>query len=121
MYCGDLPPAEVFDRLKKNANAVLIDVRTQPEWTFVGLPQVDRLVKVAWQVYPMMDVNANFVDEVKARGLSPDTEIFLICRSGARSASAALSMVGNVPAFPGPRAEDDYDQENQDQEFPRLG
>jgi rhodanese-related sulfurtransferase len=92
MYCGDLPPAEVFDRLKKNANAVLIDVRTQPEWTFVGLPQVDRLVKVAWQVYPMMDVNANFVDEVKARGLSPDTEIFLICRSGARSASAATAL-----------------------------
>ena len=92
MYRGDLPPSDVFERLQKNANAVLIDVRTQPEWTFVGLPQVDRLVKVAWQVYPTMDVNASFVDDVKARGLSPDTEIFLICRSGARSASAATAL-----------------------------
>jgi len=92
MYRGDLPPAEVFDRLKANANAVLIDVRTQPEWTFVGLPQVDRLVRVAWQVYPMMDINAKFVDDVKAMGLAPDTEIFLICRSGARSASAATAL-----------------------------
>lgn len=92
MYRGDLPPADVFERLKANANAVLIDVRTQPEWTFVGLPQVDRLVKVAWQVYPMMDVNASFVEDVKARGLAADTEIFLICRSGARSASAATAL-----------------------------
>jgi rhodanese-related sulfurtransferase len=92
MYRGDLPPTEVFTRLKSNPNSVLIDVRTQPEWTFVGLPQVDRLVKVAWQIYPLMDINARFVEEVKARGLSPDTEIFLICRSGARSASAATAL-----------------------------
>lgn len=92
MYRGDLPPGEVYERLKANADAVLIDVRTQPEWTFVGLPQVDRLVKVSWQVYPTMDINASFVDEVKARGLSPDTELFLICRSGARSASAATAL-----------------------------
>jgi rhodanese-related sulfurtransferase len=92
MYRGDIPPQEAFDRLKKNANAVLIDVRTQPEWTFVGLPQVDRLVRVSWQVYPMMEVNADFVANVKAMGISPDTEIFCICRSGARSASAATAL-----------------------------
>lgn len=92
MYRGDLPPAEAFDRLKSNANAVLIDVRTQPEWTFVGVPQVERLVRVSWQVYPMMEVNSNFATEVKAMGLAPDTEIFCICRSGARSASAATAL-----------------------------
>jgi rhodanese-related sulfurtransferase len=92
MYRGDIQPAEAFERLKKNASAVLIDVRTQPEWTFVGVPQVERLMRVSWQVYPQMDVNANFATDVEAMGLSKDTEIMCLCRSGARSASAATAL-----------------------------
>lgn len=92
MYRGDLPPAEAYERLRQNPNAVLIDVRTQPEWTFVGLPQVERLLRISWQVYPHMEVNSRFADEVKAMGLSPDTEILCICRSGARSSSAATAL-----------------------------
>ena len=92
MYRGDIPPAEAYSRLKNNAQAVLIDVRTQPEWTFVGVPQVERLVRLSWQVYPSMDVNANFVKEVEAAGIPKDTEILCICRSGARSASAATAL-----------------------------
>jgi len=92
MYKGDLPPSEAHARLKSNPAAVLIDVRTQPEWTFVGVPQVERLVRLSWQVYPTMDVNARFVEEVQALGLPPDAEIFCICRSGARSASAATAL-----------------------------
>ena len=92
MYKGDLPPPEAHARLKANPAAVLIDVRTQPEWTFVGVPQVERLVRLSWQVYPTMDVNARFVEEVQALGLPPDAEIFCICRSGARSASAATAL-----------------------------
>jgi rhodanese-related sulfurtransferase len=67
-------------------------VRTQPEWTFVGVPQVDRLIRLSWQVYPQMDVNARFVEDVDAANLPKDTEIFCICRSGARSASAATAL-----------------------------
>jgi rhodanese-related sulfurtransferase len=92
MYREDLPPAEVYSRLKANPQAVLIDVRTQPEWTFVGVPQVDRLIRLSWQVYPQMDVNARFVEDVDAASLPKDTEIFCICRSGARSASAATAL-----------------------------
>jgi rhodanese-related sulfurtransferase len=92
MYQGDITPAEAFERLKKNANAVLVDVRTQPEWTFVGVPQVDRLVRLSWQVYPQMEINANFVEEIEGMSLSKDTEILFLCRSGARSASAATAM-----------------------------
>jgi rhodanese-related sulfurtransferase len=87
-----LNPTEAFERIKKNPNAVLIDVRTQPEWTFVGLPQVERLMRVSWQVYPHMEVNGKFADEVKTMGLGNDAEIFCICRSGARSASAATAL-----------------------------
>lgn len=92
MYRGDVAPKEAYERLQKNASAVLVDVRTQPEWTFVGVPQADRLVRVSWQVYPQMEVNGRFVEEVKAMGLSPDTEILCICRSGARSSSAATAL-----------------------------
>ncbi len=92
MYKGDITPSEAHQQLKSNSSAVLIDVRTQPEWTFVGVPQVDRLVRLSWQVYPTMDVNARFVEEVKALGLPADTEILFLCRSGARSASAATAL-----------------------------
>jgi rhodanese-related sulfurtransferase len=92
MYRGDVLPPEAHERLKKNANAVLIDVRTQPEWTFVGVPQVDRLVRLSWQVYPQMEINSRFVDEVEGMSLPKDTEILCICRSGARSASAASAL-----------------------------
>ena len=92
MYRGDLAPKDALERLQKNPSAVLIDVRSQPEWTFVGVPQVDRLMRVSWQVYPHMEVNGKFADEVKAMGLGDDAEIFFICRSGARSASAANAL-----------------------------
>jgi rhodanese-related sulfurtransferase len=92
MYQGDIPPTEAHQRLKGNSAAVLIDVRTQPEWTFVGVPMVERLVRLSWQVYPTMDVNARFVEEVNAMGLPKDAEIMCLCRSGARSASAANAL-----------------------------
>lgn len=92
MYRGDIPPSEAHARLKANTSAVLIDVRTQPEWTFVGVPQVERLIRLSWQVYPMMEINGGFVQEVEAAGLPKDTEILCLCRSGARSASAAAAL-----------------------------
>ena len=92
MHQGDVPPAEAYQRLQSNANAVLIDVRTQPEWVFVGVPAVERLIRQSWQVFPQMQVNGQFVEEIEQMGLPKDTEIFCICRSGARSASAASAL-----------------------------
>ena len=92
MHQGDVTPAEAYQRLQSNANAVLIDVRTQPEWVFVGVPAVERLIRQSWQVFPQMQVNGQFVEEIEQMGLPRDTEIFCICRSGARSASAASAL-----------------------------
>jgi rhodanese-related sulfurtransferase len=39
-----------------------------------------------------MKVNADFVSTIEAQGLARDTEILCICRSGARSASAAAAL-----------------------------
>jgi rhodanese-related sulfurtransferase len=56
------------------------------------VPAVERLVRLAWQVFPAMQVNAKFVDEIEQMGLPKDAEILCICRSGARSASAASAL-----------------------------
>jgi rhodanese-related sulfurtransferase len=92
MYQGDVMPAEAHARLKANPQAVLIDVRTQPEWNFVGVPAVERLIRQSWQVFPQMQVNDNFVPAIEKAGVPKDAEIFCICRSGARSAAAASAL-----------------------------
>ena len=92
MHNGDISPQEAYQRLQNNASAVLIDVRTQPEWVFVGVPAVERLVRLSWQVFPAMQVNAQFVTEIEQMGLPRDSEVMCICRSGARSASAASAL-----------------------------
>lgn len=91
-YKGDVLPAEAFEHLSSNPEAVLIDVRTLPEWAFVGVPAVERLLRISWQHFPTMDVNADFVGEVEAAGVPREAEVFLICRSGQRSASAAAAL-----------------------------
>jgi rhodanese-related sulfurtransferase len=92
MYQGDVKPAEAFDRLRANPNSVLIDVRTAAEWAYVGMPAVERLLRISWQDYPSMAKNPEFVAEVEAAGVAKDAEVFLICRSGARSAAAAAQL-----------------------------
>jgi rhodanese-related sulfurtransferase len=92
MYSGDIPPKAAFDKLKSNPEAVLIDVRTAPEWAYVGVPVVERLLRISWQSYPSMAVNGDFVAAVRKVVQSKDTEILCICRSGARSAAAANAL-----------------------------
>jgi rhodanese-related sulfurtransferase len=92
MYKGNVTPAEAFARLSSDSRAVLIDVRTQPEWAFVGVPLVERLVRLSWQAFPSMQVDPDFADKVRAAGVSENDEVFLICRSGARSAAAANAL-----------------------------
>jgi rhodanese-related sulfurtransferase len=92
MYKGNVRPTEAYQRLRDNPNAWLIDVRTVPEWQFVGLPAVERLVRISWQDYPAMQVNGDFVRQVEEAGVPKAAEVFFICRSGARSAAAAAAL-----------------------------
>jgi rhodanese-related sulfurtransferase len=95
-YAGDLRPAEAWALLKEDPKAVLIDVRTAPEWGFVGLPRLDGLGKeticISWQAYPDMARNAEFAAEVAAKGVGKDQPVLLLCRSGARSKAAAMAL-----------------------------
>ena len=92
MYKGDIYPKETFERLTQSDNAVLIDVRTDAEWAFVGFPAVEGLLRISWQAFPTMQHNTEFVAQVEAAGVPKDAEIFLLCRSGQRSASAAAAL-----------------------------
>lgn len=92
MYKGDLLPQETYDRILASENAVLVDVRTDAEWAFVGIPAVEPLLRISWQAFPTMERNEAFVAEVAGAGVSKDAEVFLICRSGQRSAAAAAAL-----------------------------
>lgn len=92
MYKGDVNPQEAFDALSGDENAVMIDVRTNAEWAFVGVPAVERLLTLSWQQFPSMQVNEQFVNAVREAGIGEDAEVYCICRSGARSAAAATAL-----------------------------
>lgn len=92
MYKGDIPPAEAHQRLQANPNSCLIDVRTDAEWAYVGVPAVERMLRVCWQFFPTMERNEQFVGTVESAGVPKDAEIFLLCRSGVRSAAAAAAL-----------------------------
>jgi rhodanese-related sulfurtransferase len=75
---------------------VLVDVRTEAEWSYVGLPDLGPLgkqpVRLSWQVYPAMTVDPGFADRLAAAGVSPDHHVMFLCRSGVRSLAAARLM-----------------------------
>jgi rhodanese-related sulfurtransferase len=95
-YAGDLRPTEAWAMLKGEPAAQLIDVRTRPEWVFIGVPDLDsigkRLACVSWQTYPTMQVNPSFADEVRRIAPAVDAPLLFLCRSGARSRAAAEAM-----------------------------
>ena len=99
-YAGDVTCKECFSSLQENKHSQLIDVRTMPEWIFVGVPDLDELGKqvhmVEWQQFPSMQVNAEFVNAVEKNlaetGADKDAEIYCLCRSGVRSIAAAQAL-----------------------------
>ena len=39
-YAGDLTPTEAWQKLATQPKAVLVDVRTTAEWSYVGVPDL---------------------------------------------------------------------------------
>ena len=84
---------DCYKNLKEINNAKLIDVRTESEWRFVGVPDLTAIEKktifISWQFYPKMNRNNDFHNEIVKFKIKKDDLIFIICRSGSRSLSAA--------------------------------
>ena len=96
----NVSPAKAWDKLQADPQAQLVDVRTDVEWAYVGVPDLAAIGKQAvlipWQVFPSMRENAGFVEELQKAGFTPDHHIYFLCRSGVRSLAAeqALQMSG---------------------------
>jgi rhodanese-related sulfurtransferase len=92
-YAGDLSPNEAWDTIKLNSDCFLVDCRTSAEWSLVGVPDLDSLGKkvlfVEWQTFPTMEKNSRFLQEISETNLTKNSKIIFLCRSGARSRSAA--------------------------------
>ena len=98
----NVPPAKVWEALQKDPKAQLVDVRTDAEWNFIGLPDLSsagkQVVPIQWQIYPTMALNTAFAEQLKDAGFTPDHHIYFICRSGQRSFAAA--QAAQAAGFP---------------------
>ncbi|MCF4167443.1 rhodanese-like domain-containing protein [Zavarzinia compransoris] len=108
-YAGDITPGDAWRILSQDSGAVLIDVRSDAEWSFVGLPDLSAMGKtpllVAWARFPGMVRNESFVADMKAAlpeaGFRSGSPLLFLCRSGARSRAAAIAATsaGFDPAY----------------------
>lgn len=93
----NIAPRDVWHALLSDPNAQMVDVRTDAEWNFVGLPDLSEADKtpalIPWQVFPSMQLNGKFTDHMVQAGLKPAHKIYFLCRSGARSLAAADAAI----------------------------
>ena len=95
-YAGDVSPSEAWQMLEAEADAILIDVRTQPEWVFSGTPKLEKLRKevhtISWKLYPTMELNPEFIQQVTSVTPNKETPLLFLCKTGGRSLDAAIAM-----------------------------
>jgi len=107
-YAGDITPVQAWKLLSDNPRAVLVDVRTDAEWRFVGVPDLSSLgrevVFIEWNTSDGRH-NENFAGELRDR-IAPaadDAErpVIFLCRSGQRSigAAEAATATGITPSY----------------------
>jgi rhodanese-related sulfurtransferase len=103
-YAGDVSPTEAWELLERDPQAVLVDVRSQAEWAFVGMPDPTpagkRLVTVEWSHWPSGQRNEAFLEQLSDAGVTAGPVVFL-CRSGVRSQGAATvaTAAGISPSY----------------------
>lgn len=94
-YGGDVSPAEAWNELSRSANAQLIDVRTQAEWSFAGVPTLEALDKnvrtISWKFYPNFELNPRFIEQLEAAVPDKTAPLFFVCKTGGRSTDAAIA------------------------------
>ncbi|WP_338662497.1 rhodanese-like domain-containing protein [Pararoseomonas sp. SCSIO 73927] len=102
MPVEDISPEDSYEALRTDPETMLVDVRTDAEWNFVGIPDLSATGKqpvlIPWQLYPSMQVNGAFVEQLRRAGATPLTKLHFLCRSGARSLAAA--QAAQAAGFP---------------------
>jgi len=94
-YSGDVSTAEAWSALASNPSSQLIDVRTQAEWAFSGLPSLDSVNKtvktISWKLYPNFDLNTKFLEQLEAAVPDKSAPLYFLCKTGGRSTDAAIA------------------------------
>ena len=110
----NLDPRQSWDLLQQKADAVLVDVRTKMEHTFVGHPP--GAIHIPWKEAPDWQLNPDFVADVKKAVPNREAPVLLLCRSGQRSLDAAKALeeagfrhlINIVDGFEGPLDENKH-------------
>ncbi len=90
----ELESKDIQEFINQNHKSVLIDVRTEYEWDNVGKPNGK---KINLETFFLSiknnsgEINESFLHDFEKLNISKDTEILVICKSGARS-----SFVSNL-------------------------
>ena len=94
----NLSPVEAYELINKDSRSLLVDIRSNMEFLFVGHPQGS--IHVPWIDEPDWVINPHFVTEIRQLllgGVSKQGEgsapIILICRSGKRSKDAGKVLL----------------------------
>lgn len=110
-YAGDITPQQAWELLREHPEAVLVDVRTDAEWRYVGVPDTStidrRTVLIEWVSYPTGARNESFVDQLVEAGIvggageEASRPVIFLCRSGQRSigAAEAATAAGIGPSY----------------------
>lgn len=85
-YSGAVTPQEAWALMQGLPGVKIVDVRTQPEWQFVGVVPQAELIE--WKRYPLMSLNPDFLTRLKA-AVDRESMVLFLCRSGVRSHEAA--------------------------------
>lgn len=99
-YAGDVTAKQAWSVLAANPDAVLVDVRTQIEWTLIGKPDLSGISgePVYLQWVTVQGPNPDFVNQLQgaleARQVSKDAPVYFLCQSGGRSKIAAIQCTG---------------------------
>ena len=96
-----LTPIQAWTLLQENPKALLVDVRSNMEFLFVGHPA--GAVHIPWIDEPDWTINPHFVTDIRKLilgGISDhhseaNVPIVLICRSGKRSLEAGEMLLEN--------------------------
>lgn len=102
-HIDGISPIDAWEILATEQDARLIDVRTQAEWGFVGVPDLadigQTLISVEWASFPGMSKNPNFVDAVVTElGNEDPGKLLFLCRSGVRSLNSAKAVTEHFSA-----------------------
>ena len=98
---------DTLKALQTNPQSILVDVRTQEEFDFVGIVDSSKInasvLFLPWRNYPDMAIDGAFTEKLSAfvvkifpdlnpNKLNPNKiDLFFLCRSGVRSLEAAIS------------------------------